>query len=85
MLDKKSEKAISAVHNISADIIWDISVKTEHIWLSDFCLYLNMAVKYTAHKKFMHGFACGGFGFDPYGVIISTGRCQKSLVYKLAK
>ena len=39
--------------------------------------------EYTAHKKFMNGSACRGFG--PYGVIISTGRCQKTFAYKSAK
>ena len=39
--------------------------------------------QYTAHKKFMNGFACRGLG--PYGAIISTGRCQKTLVCKSAK
>ena len=43
----------------------------------------NCQNKYNAHKKFMNGFACRGF--DPYGVIISTGRCQKTLEYKSAK
>ena len=39
--------------------------------------------RYTAHKKFMNGFAW--HGFDPYGTIISTGRCQKTLVCKSHK
>ena len=39
--------------------------------------------KYTAHKKFMNGFACRGF--DPYVAIISTSRCQKTPVCKSAK
>ena len=38
---------------------------------------------FTAHKKFMNGFACRGF--DPYGAIISAGRCQETLVCKSAK
>ena len=38
---------------------------------------------YTAHKKFMNGFACRGF--DPYVAIISTSRCQKTPVCKSAK
>ena len=37
---------------------------------------------YTAHKKFMNGFAWRGC--DPYGAIISTGRCQKTPEYKSA-
>ena len=40
-------------------------------------------VKYTAHKKFMNGFACRGF--DPYVAIISTSRCQKTPVCKSAE
>ena len=40
-------------------------------------------VIYTAHKKFMNGFACRGF--DPYVTIISTSRCQKTPVCKSAK
>ena len=39
--------------------------------------------KYTAHKKFMNGFACRGF--DPYVAIISTSRCQKTPVCRSAK
>ena len=38
---------------------------------------------YTAHKKFMNGFAWRGF--DNCGAVISTGRCQKTLVCKSAK
>ena len=38
---------------------------------------------YTAHKKFMNGLACRGFG--PYGAINSTGLCQKNFVYKSPK
>ena len=38
---------------------------------------------YTAHKKFMNGFAWRGF--DPNGAIISTDRSQKTLVCKSAK
>ena len=38
---------------------------------------------YTAHKKFMKGFACREFHL--YGAIMSTGRCQKTIVCKLAK
>ena len=38
---------------------------------------------YTAHEKFMNGFACRGFG--SYGAIISTGRCPKTLEYKSTK
>ena len=46
-------------------------------------VYLRVYVKYTAHKKFMNGFDCRGF--DPYGAIILTGGCQKTLVCKSAK
>ena len=42
-----------------------------------------LLLTYTAHKKFMNGFACRGF--DPYVAIISTSRCQKTPVYKLAQ
>ena len=38
---------------------------------------------YTAHKKFMNGFACNGF--DPYIAIISKSRCHKTPVCKPAK
>ena len=38
---------------------------------------------YTAHKKFMNGFAC--HRFNPYGAIISTGRRQKITAYKSTK
>ena len=38
---------------------------------------------YTAHKKFMNGFASRGF--DPYVAIISTSRCEKTPVCKSAK
>ena len=48
------------------------------------CIYVWVIVAmYTAHKKFMNGFACRGF--DPYFAIISTNRCQKTLVCKSAK
>ena len=38
---------------------------------------------YTAHKKFMNGFAC--LEFDPYDAIISTVCCQKTIVGNWAK
>ena len=38
---------------------------------------------YTAYKKFMNGFAW--LGFDLYGAIISTGRCQTTIACKSAK
>ena len=43
----------------------------------------NNHIIYTAHKKFMNGFACRGF--DPCVAIISTSRCQKTSVCKSAK
>ena len=46
-------------------------------------LGMSVCIKYTAHKKFMNGFACRGF--DPYGAIISTARCQEILVCKSSK
>ena len=38
---------------------------------------------YTANKKFMNGLVCSGL--DPYCANFSTGRCQKTLLYKSAK
>ena len=52
----------------------------------EYVLYMNSELckaLYTAHKKFMNGFACRGF--DPYVTIISTSRCQKTPVCKSAK
>ena len=36
-----------------------------------------MCLKYTAHKKFMNGFACSGF--DPYVQLFQQGAVRKSL------
>ena len=46
------------------------------------CYKENM-VTYTAHKKFMNGFARRRF--HPFGANISIGRCQKTLPCKAAK
>ena len=50
--------------------------KTRYICI--FWIYI-----YTAHKKFMNGFAC--HRFNPYGAIISTGRRQKITACKSTK
>ena len=46
-------------------------------------LWETVTATYTAHKKFMNGFACRGL--DPYVAVISTSRCQKTPVCKPAK
>ena len=38
---------------------------------------------YTAHKKITNSIGC--HGYDPYSAILSTGRCQDTLVYKSAE
>ena len=50
---------------------------------SDTFTVVLYATSYIAYKKFMNGCACRRF--DPYGAIISTGRCKKIPVFKSAK
>ena len=69
---------------------WQINetLCTGHVRYSELATKININLlrpsdAYTAHKKFMNGFACRVF--DPYVAIISTSRCQKTPVCKSAK
>ena len=59
----------------------------DQIWLSYFYNWaigaLSKLPMYNTHKTFMNSLGCRGY--DPYGAIISTGHCQKTLGYKSAK
>ena len=69
----KSQEAAKALNIISTK-----SRESENSWAGK-----TRTRSYTAHKKFMNGFACRGF--HPCGAIISTSRCQKTLISKSAK